>query len=125
MKSWSWDELTRQKQRLLPDVALWLASEYEQSPLARLNPFISSVPAIAAFSDAFNGFCRQESERDTVLSDPHRDFDVDDGAAERQRWLDSTTPVLQTCRQLSGKRWRAGCPCFMPQRAASGRVSLF
>ncbi|WP_347253811.1 protein kinase domain-containing protein [Leminorella grimontii] len=101
MKSWGLSELTNHKLEILPEIALWLAADYEDSPLARLSPFISSASAIAAFSDAFDGFRSQERERDVALSDPHRDFDSDD-VAGRQSWLESTAHGFLT---LSPEQW--------------------
>lgn len=101
IKSWGLNELESHKLELLPEIALWLAADYEESPLARLSPFASSAQAVAAFSDAFDGFCRLERERDVALSDPHRDFDSDD-VAGRQAWLESAANGFLT---LSLAQW--------------------
>ncbi|MBC3380388.1 DUF4011 domain-containing protein [Serratia fonticola] len=64
------------KRAMMPTIALWLAADYEQSPLAQLSPFLSNQATLQDFTGRFTRFCQVEQQRELGLANPHRTFEV-------------------------------------------------
>ncbi|SUB84274.1 Uncharacterized conserved protein [Pragia fontium] len=90
------------KHTLGPLIPLWLAAEYEQSPLAQLSPFLSSQATLDDFTQRFSQFSAVERARDEILANSHRAFEIDD-IAEHQRGLTVCQGVLNS---LSEQEWQ-------------------
>lgn len=71
--------------------ALWLPSEFENSPLSQLQPFGWDQQQIAQFYADLEAFVTAERARPMAGSEAS--FDVDDAEALR-RWSDKAQPVL-------------------------------
>lgn len=89
------------KNAIIPSIALWLAANYEQSPLAQLSPFLSHPATLQDFNRRFAHFCQMEQQRDQVLDNPHRAFDV----AEIGDYPQSLTQYQTSLSALTPTEW--------------------
>lgn len=72
------------KRAIIPGIALWLEANYEQSPLVQLSPFLSNQATLLDFTGRFEQFCQAEQQRDVILANPHRAFEVMDEHQHRE-----------------------------------------
>ncbi len=66
-----------------PLAGLWLAAEFEDSPLAGLRPFASDAGTVAAFADDLAAFAKRDRERCDVLARTADAIEADDPDACR------------------------------------------
>ncbi|MBK5074687.1 DUF4011 domain-containing protein [Budviciaceae bacterium CWB-B4] len=84
LQRYSLEQIEDIKQAIIPGIALWLEANYEQSPLVQLSPFLSNQATLFDFSARFERFCQAERQRDVILANPHRAFEVTEDSEYRE-----------------------------------------
>ncbi|HGM5492069.1 TPA: AAA domain-containing protein [Serratia fonticola] len=89
------------KRAIMPTIAVWLAADYEQSPLAQLSPFLSNQATLQDFTARFTRFCQVEQQREQELADPHRAFEV----TQSEQYQQSLATYQTTLTSLTAQEW--------------------
>ena len=89
------------KRAIMPTIAIWLAADYEQSPLAQLSPFLSNQATLQDFTDRFTRFCQAEQQRKLELANPHRAFEV----TQSDEYQQSLAAYQTTLASLTAQEW--------------------
>lgn len=89
------------KRAIMPTIAIWLAADYEQSPLAQLSPFLSNQATLQDFTARFTRFCQVEQHREQELANPHRAFEV----TESEEYQQSLVTYQTALASLTAQEW--------------------
>ncbi|WP_411751925.1 AAA domain-containing protein [Serratia sp. (in: enterobacteria)] len=89
------------KRAIMPTIAVWLAADYEQSPLAQLSPFLSNQATLQDFTGRFTRFCQVEQQRELGLANPHRVFEV----AQSDKYQQSLAEYRTSLASLTTAEW--------------------
>jgi primosomal replication protein N'' len=89
------------KRAIMPTIAVWLAADYEQSPLAQLSPFLSHQATLLDFTCRFAQFCQAEQQRELGLADPHRAIEV----AQSDEYQQSLAEYRASLAALTTAEW--------------------
>ena len=114
-------ELAQLEEACAPLARLWLPSDYEASPLARLQVFTSDAATLQAFQHDFRQFVEAETARIEILQSHPAGFEVAEPAPYRE-WLQGPARSLLELDEGQRQRLARWLPLF--RASATGDTGI-